>query len=649
MRDKLRVNRFFGFALMLFWLKTYVVSRYYFDLEVETWYQELILVLGPLSAGILFFGLGLLVADRFKNLSIVVTSFVLSVVMYANVMFYRFFTDFLTLPVLFQTDNAGDLGGSAFELMNGWDMYFFVDFVIVWLIYRFKRPVEMRTRRGSVVKLTCVAAMIFVVNVMLAEVERPELLSRTFDRSLLVKNIGLYNYQMYDVLLQAKTKAHRVFADGKELAPINEKVVKDSVSPSENMRGIAKGKNVVVISMESLQSFVIDNKVEGKTITPYLNKLKRESYYFPNFYHQTAQGKTSDSEFLLENSLYPLPSGSVFFTHATNEFDGMPGILADAGYSTSVQHANASSFWNRDVMYPKLGYQKFFDVDSFEVTSANSVGWGLKDKEFFEQSLKNLDELEKLNKPYYTKYITLTNHFPFTLNRSDERIPAWDSGDGTVDRYFTTVNYMDYAIEEFMKSLKDEKKYKDTVFVMYGDHYGISDNHNEAMEKYLGREIDEFEHVELQKVPLLIHIPGQKGKVMKTVGGQIDLKPTILNLLGVDTTDRLMFGHDLFSKDRKDLVIMRDGTFVTDRLMYRKGVCYEKKTREELTDGSCDVLRDETKRELEFSDQVIYGDLLRFMKDGKFSNTDSESLDEMESEKDVERRLKEESKKEEAK
>ncbi len=72
--------------------------------------------------------------------------------------------------------------------------------------------------------------------------------------------------------------------------------------------------------MESTQSFVINKKINGKEITPFLNEFIKDSFYFDNFYHQTGQGKTSDAEFIVENSLYPLDIGSVFFTHATNEY-----------------------------------------------------------------------------------------------------------------------------------------------------------------------------------------------------------------------------------------------------------------------------------------------------------------------------------------
>src|SRR5699024_3953044 len=114
-----------------------------------------------------------------------------------------------------------------------------------------------------------------------------------------------------------------------------------------------EGRNVIFISAESIQRFVIDDVLYGKEITPFLNELKEDhaTFYFDNFYQQTSQGKTSDSEFLTENSLYPLSSGAVFFTHAQNKYHAMTEMVKEKGYTSAVFHANTDSFWNRNQMY----------------------------------------------------------------------------------------------------------------------------------------------------------------------------------------------------------------------------------------------------------------------------------------------------------
>src|SRR5690606_13093721 len=133
------------------------------------------------------------------------------------------------------------------------------------------------------------------------------------------------------------------------------------------------------------------------------------------------------------NSLYPLPRGAVFYTHAQNNYHALPEILGNEGYYTTMFHANNDSFYNRDQMYPNLGFDYFYDVEAYEVNDNNKIGWGLKDKPFFEQSMKYLKTLQE---PYYAKFITLTNHFPFELDEKDKSIDRYDSNSNTLNNYF---------------------------------------------------------------------------------------------------------------------------------------------------------------------------------------------------------------------
>ncbi|UOR14130.1 LTA synthase family protein [Halobacillus amylolyticus] len=603
-------------SIILLWLKTYVVLRFLFELSVESLLEEVILFISPLSFSILLFTL--VRSDKFiKNIIYKALANLLATgVLYANLLYYRFFNDFITLPVVFQTNNFSDLGGSTATLANPFDVFLFVDIIVLTIVSivsaarkrepKAEVPFKHRSRRFGIL----IALSIFVVNVGLAYIERPELLTRTFDREMLMKYLGPYNYQMYDVVLQSNTKVKRAFAESSELAPIRSYTEETPHGINAKMFGKAKGKNLILISLESTQSFVINNKVNGKEITPFLNDLIDKSYYFPNFYQQTGQGKTSDSEFLVENSLYGLPSGAVFFTNSQNEYNATPEILGKSGYESAVFHANNKSFWNRNIMYQTLGYDRYFSQEDFNITPEKSIGWGLKDEYLYKQSMKYLDNLKE---PFYAKYITLTNHFPFSLEEEDEIVSEWDSNDGVFNRYFTTVSYEDNALKQYFNRLKEKGLYKDSLFVIYGDHNGISDNHTEAMEKYLGKPHTPYRHIQLQRVPLIIHNPGQKGKVMETVSGQIDLKPTILHLLGKHIENDIQFGTDLFAKERKDFTVLRDGSFITDKYIYTEGKCYRKPKGNEVDSKQCQEWKPIAEEELNKSDQVVYGDLLRFL------------------------------------
>lgn len=599
-------------AALLLWVKTYIVYKTSFDIKIENTLQELILFINPLSFLLFIFGVGLLLKkDKSRTRYIIAASFVLSFILYGNVVFYRFFDDFLTLPVLFQTSNFSDLGTSASAIMSWKDLFYFTDVIVLILFIKLKPTwfsLQNYSRANRRAYFLVATALVFF-NLGLAESERPQLLTRTFDREMLVKNIGTYNYHVYDIFLQSKSSAQRAMADGSELADIDNYVRASYIEPDKEMFGVAKDKNLIIVSLESLQNFVINSEMNGQEITPFLNDFIGESYYFDNFYHQTQQGKTSDSEFLLDNSLYPLNRGAVFFTHSGNEFESMTEKLGENGYYTTAMHANNKSFWNRDIMYDSLGYERFYSLPDYEVTEENSVNWGMKDIPFFAQSVEHMKEMPQ---PFSTKMITLTNHYPFTLDEEDKLIDPYTSNDGTVNRYFQTVRYMDEAVKNFITDLKESGLYENSVIVMYGDHYGISENHNKAMSQYLGKEVTPVVSTQLQEVPLIIHVPGQDGKTISKVSGQIDLKPTIMHLLGIDTKEDIQFGSDMFSSQKEDLAILRDGRFITKDYVFAGEKCWNKESEETTDMKYCEPYKERVNEELEYSDKIINGDLLRF-------------------------------------
>ncbi|RDI43947.1 LTA synthase family protein [Falsibacillus pallidus] len=601
---------------VLMWIKTYIAYKTSFNMKIDDPLQEFILLINPLSFLLIIFSLALFMEkEKNQKIYIIGMSGILTFILYANIGFYRFFNDFLTLPVLFQTNNFGELGSSMGELLHWTDIAYFMDVVILcailnlkpnWLKFNFVSKVK---RKGYYL----FAGILALVNLSLAEIERPQLLTRSFDREMLVKNIGTYNYHLYDLFLQSKSSAQRAMADGSKLADIQNYVMANKTEPDPELFGIAKGRNLIIVSMESMQGFVIHSKINGKEVTPFLNSLIKDSYYFDHFYHQTGQGKTSDAEFLIENSLFPLGRGAVFFTHSGNQYESLAKRLGQNGYYTAAMHANNKSFWNRDLMYKSLDYNRYYSSVDYKIRDGETVGWGMKDIPFFAQST---EMMQKMPQPFYTKLITLTNHHPFKLDPEDRYIDEFTSNDGTVNRYFTTVRYTDEALKQFFAYLKEKGLYENSIILLYGDHYGISENHNAAMAQFLGEEITPFKTIQLQRVPLFLIIPGVtdmgRGKIISKVSGQIDIRPTLLHLLGLPEKNDMEFGTDIFSKEHEDFVVLRNGSFITDKLIYANSHCYEKNTELQVDPVLCDPYKESAKTQLDYSDQIIYGDLLRF-------------------------------------
>ncbi|MGE1032405.1 LTA synthase family protein [Bacillus sp. GKis3/1] len=602
------------------WLKTYLITRFSFDLKIESSTQELILFISPLAASLAFVGFALFATGEKRNYIALCINFLLTIVLVGNVMFYDFYSDFVTLPVLGQTSNFGQLGGSIIEILNYKIILAFADIIFFFILLKKKALVFQTGRVTHSARLLyfLLTIGVFFANLHLAEKERPELLTRSFDRVMLVKNLGLYTHQVYDLTLQVKAGSQKALADSSKLQETENYVKANESEPNPNMFGVAKGKNVIVVTLESLQTFLIGATVNGQEVTPFLNEFINESYYFDNFFHQTGQGKTSDSEFLIDTSLYPLNRGAVFFTHGNNDYTATPEILRQQGYFTSVFHANNATFWNRNIMYSALGYDRYYNELDYKITPETNLNWGLKDIEYFDQSV---DILKTVDQPFYARFLTLTNHYPFTYDEDTKFIEPYNSGNGVFDRYIVTARYLDESIKKFIERLKAEGMYDDSIIVLYGDHYGISEKHNRAMAQFLEKDqITEFDTLNLQRTPLYIHVPGQtEGQTISKPTGQIDMKPTILNLLGIDTTNDIRFGHDMFSDEYTGFVVLRDGSFITDKYAYKNNTFYDRITGEivDLPKKEAQALINRAQNELRMSDKIIEGDLLRFSESNK--------------------------------
>jgi lipoteichoic acid synthase len=620
---------FFIFAVFLFWLKTYAAYRIEFNLGISNSMQKFLLFINPISSAIFFFGLALLAKGRRTYTWLIVIDFILSFVLYANIVYYRFFSDFITFPTLTQTNNFSDLGGSILALLKGYDVLYFLDTAIFIAFVVAKRvklePVSLGRHKRNLVFAT--AIFTFVVNLSLAEIDRPQLLTRTFDRNYIVKYLGMYNYVIYDAIQSMKSSTQRAFANKNDITTVLNQVQATYAKPNPAYFGKGKGMNVIYIHLESFQNFLINYKLHGQEVTPFLNSLTRDknTLYFDNFFHQTGQGKTSDAEFMLENSLFGLPQGSVFTTKGQNTYQAAPAILGQLGYTSAVFHGNYKTFWNRNEVYKSFGFDHFFDASYYDMNDKDVLNYGLKDKPFFKESIPLL---ETLKEPFYVKFITLSNHFPYLIDEEEATIEPANTGDASVDRYFQTARYLDEAVKEFFDYLKKSGLYDRSIIILYGDHYGISENHNEAMAQIIGKEITPFEHAQLQRVPLFIRVPGVKGGIMHQYGGEIDVLPTLLHLLGIDTKNYIQFGTDLLSPEHQQIVAFRNGDFVTPTVTAINGKYYDSKTGNPIEKND-EIKRDEqiVRTKLNLSDKVVYEDLLRFYTPKGFKPVDRSKYD----------------------
>ena len=614
---------FFTIVLVTFWLKTYVIYLTKFNLGAEGAMQNFLLFLNPLPSGLLLLGIGLFFKGRKSYWIVIAIDFVLSLWLFANILYYREFSNFLSLSIIKTSGSTADnLGKSIVGITRVTDFLAFIDIALVIFLMVAKvvkydlRPLKLRFN----LLLEGIAVLLIGVNLLMAQKDRSGLLTRTFDNSYIVKYLGMNEYAVYDAFKTAQTSEQMAKANVSDLQSVKKYLKVNYVKPNSTYTGVAKGKNVLVIHLESFQQFLIGYKWQGKEVTPNLNKLyhSKNTLSFANFYNQVGQGKTSDAEMMLENSLFGLQSGSAMSSYGTsNTFESAPAILKQqGGYTTAVMHGGAGSFWNRNNAYKQFGYEYFMPLSYYQNKPKYYIGYGLKDKIFFSQSIKYI---ERLPQPFYLKLITVTNHYPYDLDKKNQSIDKTDTGDETVDGYVQTAHYLDQAVGQLMRWMKKTGLDKNTLLVFYGDHYGISGNHHKASAELLNQdEFTNFDNLKFQRVPLMFHMKGLKGGIKKTYGGEIDVLPTLLNLLGISNKGTIQFGHDLLSKKVPQIVAQRNGDFITPLYAKVGSTYYDTKTGEEIIQPDKKLktelvaISNKVTTQLSLSDRVIAGNLLRF-------------------------------------
>ena len=639
---------FFCLLVVLFTLK-YIFAAYHdFNLGISDPYQHIIMWLSPIGTTILLIGIGFYFPKPIVSYCVMLLmDFADTGLLFANILNYRQFSDFITVKTIANAGKvAPGLGKSAVALLQFSDLFLWLDLiVIIGLLIARKIKIDQKSY-GLLTPfaITSFGAVVLSLNVFMAESSRPRLLGTTFDRSYIVKYLGINTFTIYDGIKNEQTEQVNRNANTADLNKILAYTKKSKLPVNPQYYGVAKGKNVIVIHLESFQQFLIDLKVNGKEVTPFLNSIyhNRHSLSFANFYHQVGIGRTSDAENMLETSTFGISDGSLFTAlGSSNTFQAAPQILREHGnYTSAVFHGNVGSFWNRDDVYKNMGYNYFFDQNYFSYDRSDRIGYGIKDKIMFAESVKYL---ERMQQPFYTKFITVTNHTPFDMDEEDldPSFKTADTTDKSINNYFETAHYLDQAVREFFNYLNRSGLSKNTMVVIYGDHYGLSNSENETLAPIVGESSDtwnSYNNVQMQRVPFMIYSPKIKGGIKHEVAGEIDVLPTLLHLLGISNRHYVQFGNDLLSPKYKPWIVFRNGTIVSQKYVIiggkgQKGVVYDRQSGKQIINFTPQekieiaALAKKGKLSLKYSDLLNNHNLLRFYTPTGFKPVDPGQFD----------------------
>ena len=531
--------------LILYWLKTLLAYTVDFNLDIQVGklqgnYLAFIAFFNPLPLGLLLLALALYARSTkiFYGLSIAIYS-LLFIWLYSNVFYYREFSDFITANTM-KVVSKVSVGTAELELLRPWDFIYFMDFpLLAFLFYKKfiqldRRPFKFR----SSVAITALSALLFSANLFLAEIERPDLLSRGFSNYYVVRALSLPAFLGYSANQSYSANKERAKASETDLQPITDYIQEHSAKPNPDYFGLAKGKNVIYLHLESFQQFLLDYKlnIDGTEheVTPFLNSLyhSQATLAFSNIFNQVKAGKTSDAETMLETGLFGLDQGSFMVNYGgTNTQQAAPFILSKNGYqSSAVFHGNIGTFWNRNTTYKQWGYQYFFDASYFtKQDSSNSFQYGLNDKIMMKDSIQYLEHLQQ---------------------------------------------------------------------------------------------------------PFMVVMPDyEKGQIINTYGGQIDILPTLEHILGIESSSFLQVGQDLLSPDHQEIVAFRTAnSFVTPKYTSYDGRTYytesglEISNLDEQAQTELEIVRQAASQQLKISDQIQTGDLIRFYQADHLGKVDTESI-----------------------
>ena len=549
----------------------------------------------------------------------IIIDFLVSLLFVIDVVYNRYFSDVTSAALINQAKLIGDVESSVTELIHITDFLYFIDIPFVILYYiRYEKP---RVLNGSLTykKNYKSSALLLVLGILitlgsfkLLNIDQPGIMKTMYDKKYIVKFVGDLNFHIVDLYRYIGRNALKnKKLPEKELDSITSwyqsKNGKDN--SSKKYFSSMKGKNLIIVQLESFQGFVLNRTINGQEITPNLNKLAKESMQFTNYRYEVGMGGTSDAEFETNVSLLPIKDGSVYYQYPGDYYDSLPKELKSIGYFTSIMHANKPGFWNRENMYMSLGFQDYENEKNY--VQNDTVCLGLSDKSYVKQSI---EKLKKQKQPFYTFMITLSSHYPFKDKQFESQLNVGEFQGKLIGDYLKSVKYTDDALGDLIEGLKESGLWDNSVVVFYGDHNAIPAYKKEELSQLIyGRtNMSDKEWFDLQKIVMMMHFPGSQIKGVNTSEcGELDLYPTVANLYGINP--KYVMGRDLLNTSSGPVLIRKYGYWIEGNVAYVKDSdkLYDLNTGKELSKSDYTKYFNDVDKYYDISDNVIEHDLIK--------------------------------------
>ncbi len=295
-----------------------------------------------------------------------------------------------------------------------------------------------------------------------------------------------------------------------------------------------KRSNLLIVFAESLESWVLEKEVDGKEITPCLNRLLKEksTLYAPNVLTQVKGGRSIDAQLMICSGLLPLMSGTYSSLYYDNTFYTLQKAMRRLKHSRSyLLTIDKVSTWNQGAVARSFGTDTIISYHDFKMTEAFGTHKRIGDASFFQQCREKIErgKVWKPGESVYMQFVTYSGHAPFKLPDHLRTITFPASIPEKAADYMTTAHYTDKAIGDFVAYLKTLPQYKETIVVIVGDHEGLASYRQELVGNPACRGLVS----DKQLTPFIV-LNSPVGMRYDKFMGQIDIYPTLLNLMQLD-------------------------------------------------------------------------------------------------------------------
>ena len=620
------INRFFnsiGFTIVigiLLFLKT--IFFYLNTISIrETIDKDT--VLGTIAFLVTIICMICALPNRGRTITTIVTDILLSILLFADNVYHTYSSSVLSVAQIMNLQYGEEIMDTLPMLIQAKEILYFLDIllIIVLLCTKFLK-IHKKAKTNWKMKLAKVTigiisiTLFFKIDVDFIEKAKED----PYNKDMQIKKSTIYGYHISDIentmniKKQAKyTTKEALLSDYDELKEIYEENYGET---NYDLQGIARGKNVIILQLESIQNFVINKEINGKEITPNLNKFINENIEISNMFMQS-YSSTADSEFSATTSLYPMENGMSYSRYYTNAYDDIFTMFDNEDYTTSYMHGNYGFFWNRENVYKSFEVENIELKDSFADTSENIMGY-LSDELLYTQAV---EKLKGYNMPFVSYIVSASSHTSFSLDglqdRSKVSIDVGKYKDTFFGNYLESVNYADYAFGIFIEKLKEADLYDDTVILLFGDHNGM-DMYNEEMLDFLQGTDSNLTDTDIKlnyiRVACGMKIPGIENMKIEKPVSKLDIKPTFAYLIDGDAGFSL--GTNMFA--RKDFICLNNERIVTSRYYFdEKWYRIKDGTEinlEELARDERELLKDyydNMRKELDISISISINNLLK--------------------------------------